>query len=109
MGCIGQDEYGKMLIKMSHELGLKTAFEVTNKAPTATCAVLLTKNNRSLVAHLGAAYNFSVEFLEDNWPLLKNIRIFYITVCVLFLKIVQGEYHDKINNKISHLIRVTFL
>ena len=81
MGCVGDDKYAEMIKDKARESGLRTLFQVTDKAPTATCAVLLTENNRSLVAHLGAANFFRAEFLdqENNWLLIDNLRIYYFT------------------------------
>jgi adenosine kinase len=82
MGCVGEDKYAEMIKEQARETGLKTVFQVTDKAPTATCAVLLTENNRSLVCHLGAANYFRAEFLdqENHWSLIENLKIYYFTV-----------------------------
>jgi adenosine kinase len=82
MGCVGQDEYADFIKEKAKESGMKTLFQVTDKAPTATCAVLLTDNNRSLVCHLGAANYFRSEFLDqdNNWSLIENMKIYYFTV-----------------------------
>lgn len=85
MGCVGNDEYAKMIKEKAEEIGVETALEETNEAPTAKCAILLTNKNRSMVAHVGAACHFSIDFLEQNWDLLETIQIFYITVTIFCL------------------------
>lgn len=82
MGSVGKDDYAEMIKEKAKETGLKTLFQVKSEAPTATCAVLLTGTNRSLVAHLGAAKRFTVDFLdqENNWSLIESQKIYYFTV-----------------------------
>jgi len=46
MGCVGQDKYADILKNKAKEVGLKTLFQTTDKASTATCAVLITNKNR---------------------------------------------------------------
>ena len=88
MGCVGEDKHAEIIKDKASEIGLRTLFQVTDKASSATCAVLLTGKQRSLVCHLGAANYFTADFLvaNTNWPLIETNRIFYITVCIcLFL------------------------
>ena len=82
MGSVGRDSYAEIIVSKANEIGLKTLFQTTDKEPTATCAVLLTDSNRSMVAHLGAAYHFTEDFLDfpKNWSIVENSRLFYITV-----------------------------
>jgi adenosine kinase len=82
MGSVGSDRYAEIIVQKANEIGLKTLFQTTDKESTATCAVLLTDSNRSMVAHLGAAYHFTENFLEfpKNWSIVENSRLFYITV-----------------------------
>jgi hypothetical protein len=64
------------------DVGLNTLYQVTDKAETGKCAVLITNNERSLVAHLGAANNFTVEHLDcpKVWSYVTKAKIFYISV-----------------------------
>jgi len=81
MGCVGQDEYAEIIASKAEEAGLKTLFQTTCEATTATCATLLTDQNRSLVAHLGAACKFTQDYLDNfkTWSHVENSRLFYIT------------------------------
>jgi len=70
------------------EVGLNTVYQVDESTPTGTCAVLITGKDRSLVAHLAAANNFSVTHLDNeaNWSFVEKAQIYYIsgfffTVC----------------------------
>lgn len=48
MGCVGDDIYAQIVKEKANEIGLDTVFQMTQNAPTATCAVLLTGANRFL-------------------------------------------------------------
>ena len=87
MGAVGSDLYAEIIVQKANEIGLRTLFQTIDKEPTATCAVLLTDSNRSMVAHLGAAYHFTENFLEfhKNWSIVENSRLFYITVIIDYL------------------------
>jgi len=88
MGCIGKDQFGKILEGKCKESGVSTAYQYDDKEPTGTCAVLLTGKNRSLVAYLAAANCFSKDHLvkPENWALVEKAQYFYVsgfplTVC----------------------------
>lgn len=46
MGCVGQDKHAEIIKDKASDVGLKVLFQESDKAPTATCAVLLTGKNR---------------------------------------------------------------
>ena len=53
-GCIGKDEYGKVLEEELAKTGVKGNFHKTDDAPTGTCAVLIKNKDRALCANLAA-------------------------------------------------------
>ena len=65
IGCIGDDEHGRMIEQIVSADGVKTAFQVDNNHHTGTCSVLLTGKNRSLVADLAAANCLRLDHLEQ--------------------------------------------
>lgn len=81
MGCVGQDDYADILASKAEDSGLRTVLQTTDQASTAKCATLLTDQNRSMVAHLGAATKFTDDHLDNdnNMYYVKNSEIFYIT------------------------------
>jgi adenosine kinase len=88
VGCIGKDKFGKILEDKVKEAGVKACYMYTDEAPTGTCAVCLTGNQRSLVAYLAAANKFSESHLmiPANWALVEKAHYFYmagfpLTVC----------------------------
>jgi len=88
VGCIGKDQNADIMKQKANEVGLNAVYQVNDSAKTGTCAVLITGNERSLVAHLGAANHFTVDHLNkpDNWSLIEKAKVFYIsgyffTVC----------------------------
>uniref|UniRef100_A0A915J3T6 Adenosine kinase n=1 Tax=Romanomermis culicivorax TaxID=13658 RepID=A0A915J3T6_ROMCU len=86
MGCIGNDEYGKILATKAKEAGINTAYQVNPDFPTGTCAVCIHGHNRSLCANLSAAEKFTIDHIEKHWSIIENARFYYsagffLTVC----------------------------
>jgi adenosine kinase len=88
MGCIGKDEFGKILESKVREAGVNPHYKYHDTEPTGTCAVCLTGTNRSLVAYLAAANHFSRDQLDipENKKLMEKAHYFYmagfpLTVC----------------------------
>jgi len=81
MGCVGSDKYADIMRTKAKEVGLNTVYQVTDKAPTGTCAVLVTGNERSLVAHLSAANLFTVDHLDNDhhWAFIQRAKVHYIS------------------------------
>lgn len=81
-GCVGKDDYAKILEKKATQDGLNVRYQYTNEAPTGTCAVLITGTHRSLCAHLAAANHFTIDHLQkpDSRQLLESADYFYISV-----------------------------
>lgn len=79
-GCIGQDEYGKTLIQKASEAGVNMRPQYNTEHPTGTCAVLVTGEDRSLVANLAAANHFKPNHFDDkeNWDIVEKADYFYI-------------------------------
>ncbi|KAI9588379.1 adenosine kinase isoform X2 [Glossina fuscipes] len=80
-GCVGKDDYAKILEKKATQDGLNVRYQYTNEAPTGTCAVLITGTHRSLCAHLAAANHFTIDHLQkpDSRQLLESADYFYIS------------------------------
>lgn len=92
MGCVGQDKYHQLLHDAASKAGLLLSYQIQHdtedRIQTGTCAVLITGNNRSLVANLGAANHFTIDHLDEprNRQFIENAKIFYTagffyTVC----------------------------
>jgi len=83
MGCVGQDKYHQLLHDAATKAGLTLSYQVhldpEGRVQTGTCAVLITGNNRSLVANLGAANHFTIDHLDDpkNQEYVDKAKIFY--------------------------------
>lgn len=81
-GCIGDDEFGKLMSQKAHADGVNTKYSISKTKPTGTCAVCLTEKgkNRSLCAFLGASQQFSDEHLRDKWSdMVDSTDIIYIS------------------------------
>jgi len=81
MGCVGRDNNADIMREKAKEVGLNAIYQVDEKASTGTCAVLVTHSDRSLVAHLAAANNFTIDHFnnENNWTLVQKAKILYVT------------------------------
>ncbi|XP_052862793.1 uncharacterized protein LOC128269382 [Anopheles cruzii] len=80
-GCIGKDEYGRILEERATASGVNAQYQRSSKNPTGTCAVLITGTQRSLCANLAAANDFSREALEQpsNVELLNQTEYVYVS------------------------------
>eukprot|EP01111_Echinosteliopsis_oligospora_P016454 TRINITY_DN684_c0_g1_i1.p1 TRINITY_DN684_c0_g1~~TRINITY_DN684_c0_g1_i1.p1 ORF type:complete len:338 (+),score=134.20 TRINITY_DN684_c0_g1_i1:94-1107(+) len=80
VGCVGNDDNGKTLKKVTEEAGVKTLYQVEEGVPTGTCAVLVTNKERSLVTNLGAANCYKKAHFEANiTPVMEAAKYFYAT------------------------------
>ncbi|XP_078359434.1 adenosine kinase-like isoform X2 [Oculina patagonica] len=82
IGCIGKDDYGKILAEKAAEAGVKANYMIDNEKPTGTCAVCITGKHRSLVANLAAANCYSkTSHLDkpENWAFVEKAEFIYIS------------------------------
>ncbi|KAF1844161.1 Ribokinase-like protein [Cucurbitaria berberidis CBS 394.84] len=98
IGCIGKDQYGETLEKISGQAGVKTEYLYDEKTPTGRCGVVITGHNRSMCTDLAAANNYKVEHLKQEriWKQVENAQFFYVggfhlTVCVPAIKALAEE------------------
>jgi adenosine kinase len=78
-GCIGDDERGKTLVREVEKIGVKGFFHVDATTPTGTCAVLIHKVERTLVANLAACLKYPLDHLEKHRFLLEKAKMLYTT------------------------------
>lgn len=81
-GCVGEDEYAKIIENAARKDGVNVQYQYTNKEPTGTCAVLITGTHRSLCANLAAANCFTIDHTRkpENKKLIETARFFYVSV-----------------------------
>lgn len=81
-GCVGNDDYAKILEEEATKDGLNVKYQYTDEAPTGTCGVMITDAHRSLCANLAAANHFTIDHLQkpENKKLLDNAEYYYISV-----------------------------
>jgi adenosine kinase len=63
IGSIGTDTFGEQLRKSAAADGVLTHYSEDAKTPTGSCAVLINKKERSLIANLAAANNYKTTHL----------------------------------------------
>lgn len=80
-GCVGQDEYARILDERATSNGVNVQYQRSTANPTGTCAVLVTGTQRSLCANLAAANDFTPDHLKSdaNQAYLKAAEYFYVS------------------------------
>ncbi|XP_054898970.1 adenosine kinase b isoform X1 [Poeciliopsis prolifica] len=105
-GCIGKDDFGKILKKKAEEAHVDAHYYEQTEEPTGTCAACITGDNRSLVANLAAANCYKKEKhldLDSNWELVEKAKVYYIAGFFLTVSpdsILKVAKHASENNKI---------
>lgn len=81
VGAVGKDKFGETIAKRAQAEGVLTMYQIIDDEPTGTCAVIVTGQQRSLVANLGAAACFTEDWLDDegNMCLVEQARFYYAT------------------------------
>ncbi|XP_068710515.1 uncharacterized protein [Montipora capricornis] len=105
MGCVGKDEFGKILEEKAEEAGVSVNYLIDEKEPTGTCAVCITGKHRSLVANLAAANCYSKSHLDqpENWAFVEKAQYIYISgffLTVSIESIVTVGKHAAEKNKV---------
>ncbi|KAK5641458.1 hypothetical protein RI129_010005 [Pyrocoelia pectoralis] len=80
-GCVGDDDYAKILEKYARSNGVNVKYQCNKNEPTGTCAVLITDKNRSLCADLSAANTFTIDHIRipENRQCIENAEFYYIS------------------------------
>ncbi|OWF37829.1 adenosine kinase-like isoform X2 [Mizuhopecten yessoensis] len=101
-GCINEDKYGNILLKKATDDNVNFKCQITKKAPTGTCAVIVTDTSRSLCANLGAANLFTKDHLDvkENWNLVEEAQYYYIagfplTACPAAVEMIAKHSSEK--------------
>lgn len=80
-GCVGDDEFSKILKDQALKAGVDVRYQYTTTEPTGTCAVLVTNQNRTLCANLAAANCFTMDHIEnpENRKLIETASFYYVS------------------------------
>ncbi|KAJ9638572.1 adenosine kinase [Knufia peltigerae] len=88
IGCVGDDEYAKILREKCAEQGLHVEYMVDTSTPTGKCGVVITGHHRTMCTHLAAANNYKLEHLQQPriWSMVESTDVYYVggyhlTVC----------------------------
>eukprot|EP01061_Rhynchopus_euleeides_P003669 TRINITY_DN1296_c0_g1_i2.p1 TRINITY_DN1296_c0_g1~~TRINITY_DN1296_c0_g1_i2.p1 ORF type:complete len:362 (+),score=76.60 TRINITY_DN1296_c0_g1_i2:217-1302(+) len=78
-GTIGSDQFGSVLLESLKKAGVTPLLERNSEHPTGTCACLIVGKERSLIANLGAAIQFSMKHFNspDVQQAIQRAGIFY--------------------------------
>ncbi|CAG0895683.1 unnamed protein product [Cyprideis torosa] len=85
MGCVGKDDNARILQEKAEQAGLRIEYQVYSKQPTGTCAVVVTGEDRSLCANLGAANHFTIDHIHEpcNKAIIEKANFAYISAFFL--------------------------
>jgi len=80
IGGVGKDKFGAELRKAAEGDKVMVFYQEDEKTPTGTCAVLINKKERSLIANLGAANTYKPAHLLSDAirPVWQSAKTFYI-------------------------------
>lgn len=80
IGAVGKDEYAASLKKSATEDGVAVYYHEDEKEPTGTCAALIHKHERSLIANLAAANKYSIDHLKSDEikKVYESAKYYYI-------------------------------
>jgi adenosine kinase len=84
-GAIGKDKFGEELKKATQADSLTTLYYEVDGSATGTCAVLVVDKERSLIANLGAAEKYKIEWTQSAsvQKAISEAKIFYIAGFVM--------------------------
>ncbi|VDL61287.1 unnamed protein product [Hymenolepis diminuta] len=105
LGSVGRDAGAKCLRELMEESGVITHFQVQEDSPTGICMALVNGCNRSLVTSLGAAADFTPEFLMEkkSWKMVESAKICYLNGYFVGISMNSVEIllkHIKSTNKV---------
>eukprot|EP00735_Rhodelphis_limneticus_P000846 TRINITY_DN11376_c0_g1::TRINITY_DN11376_c0_g1_i1::g.26363::m.26363 TRINITY_DN11376_c0_g1::TRINITY_DN11376_c0_g1_i1::g.26363 ORF type:complete len:370 (+),score=124.30,sp/O49923/ADK_PHYPA/51.32/2e-119,PfkB/PF00294.19/9.2e-63 TRINITY_DN11376_c0_g1_i1:64-1110(+) len=80
IGCIGKDDDGELMKTAVTKDNVHVQYMESPEHHTGLCAVLITGNDRSMVANLGAANHYKLDHLQkpENFALVEKARVCYI-------------------------------
>lgn len=77
-GSIGEDENGEILQNILKNDRLSTCLQTIEGKATGSCLCLIYGHHRCLVANIGAALDFNLEFLQSHQESFFKTQLFYI-------------------------------
>ncbi|XP_044758404.1 adenosine kinase-like [Coccinella septempunctata] len=80
-GCVGEDEFSKILKDQAQKAGVQVNYQYTSTEPTGTCAVLVTNQHRTLCANLAAANCFTIDHIKkpENKKFIETAAFYYVS------------------------------
>lgn len=89
MGAVGVDKFADQMRTKATEDGVNVSYQVIADTPTGTCACLISDNgkHRSLCAFLGASQKFTIDYVQQNWQLVEQAKLVYVSGFYLIVSI----------------------
>jgi adenosine kinase len=86
-GCVGKDAFGKQLRECTEADGVTVHFQEDEKTPTGTCACLILKHERSLIANVSAANEYTLDHLKEEANLAVFDKAKFVYIAGFFLTV----------------------
>jgi len=115
IGCIGKDENGERLKGVATSEGVQVLYQEDPSAPTGICAVLITGNNRSMVARLAAANNYKKDHFDSEivQQTIQKAQVYYGTGYFFTVSpdtlVSLGQYAAKTNKPFLTSLSAPFI
>ncbi|CAL8102167.1 unnamed protein product [Calicophoron daubneyi] len=106
VGCIGNDKAGEILQRECDNSKLCTKFQIAKtNSGTGKCAVLLQNHHRSMVTHLGACKELTLDYVErkDVWEYVERAHVYYVAgfaINACFDALLRIGAHSQANGKL---------
>lgn len=66
VGCVGNDESGRILTKCLEDVKMRCCFAVCNETATGRCAVVVKDKERTLCANIGASQKYPTSHFDEH-------------------------------------------
>lgn len=114
IGCIGNDEYGKIIKKELEIVGVSTDFVELNKDElTSRCGCGILKKERCLMPQIRASSKLSMDFVKQNIESILKYSIlfvegYFLIECWDIVKYLCNEFKNH-NKKIAFTLSAVFM
>lgn len=114
IGCIGNDEYGKIIKKELENVGVSTDFvEINSEELSSRCGCGILKKERCLMPQIRASSKLNLDFVKKNIDNILKYSIlfvegYFLIECWDIVKYLCNEFKNH-NKKIAFTLSAVFM
>lgn len=113
LGCIGNDNYGKLISEELEKSKVKPLLEVRDDMKSSRCAVAIHLKERCLVPQIRASTMLSLDFVNKNMSVILNSNLlliegYFVMERFDIVQLLVKEFQT-INKKIAFTLSATFM